>query len=145
MPVALSLFLVLFFLLMNAFFVVAEFSLGARAPQPDRHGWPPRASPAPRTPSLVAHDVNAYLSACQLGITLGLPGPGLAGRAGRLRARSTRLLRPALGRSPSTRPFPPSAVAIGFVIITALHIVVGELIPKSLAIFSTETLRPVHG
>ena len=27
MPVALSLFLVLFFLLMNAFFVVAEFSL----------------------------------------------------------------------------------------------------------------------
>ena len=30
------------------------------------------------------------------------------------------------------------SVAIGFIIVTALHIVVGELIPKSLAIFSTE-------
>ena len=30
------------------------------------------------------------------------------------------------------------SIVIGFVIITALHIVVGELIPKSLAIFSTE-------
>ena len=30
------------------------------------------------------------------------------------------------------------SIAIGFIIITALHIVVGELIPKSLAIFSTE-------
>ena len=29
-------------------------------------------------------------------------------------------------------------VAIGFALITTLHIVVGELIPKSLAIFSTE-------
>ena len=30
------------------------------------------------------------------------------------------------------------AVAIGFALVTALHIVVGELIPKSLAIFSTD-------
>ena len=30
------------------------------------------------------------------------------------------------------------AVAVGFALVTALHIVVGELIPKSLAIFSTD-------
>lgn len=32
----------------------------------------------------------------------------------------------------------PVCVAVGFALITTLHIVVGELIPKSLAIFSTE-------
>ena len=30
------------------------------------------------------------------------------------------------------------AVAVGFALVTALHIVAGELIPKSLAIFSTD-------
>ena len=32
----------------------------------------------------------------------------------------------------------PICIAVGFCIVTALHIVVGELIPKSFAIFSTE-------
>ena len=69
MPVALSLFLVLFFLLMNAFFVAAEFSLvRVRKSQveilvdEDRSGA--------KYTKLVADNVNAYLSACQLGITL---------------------------------------------------------------------------
>ncbi len=69
MPVALSLFLVLFFLLMNAFFVAAEFSLvRVRKSQveilvdEDRSGA--------KDTKLVADNVNAYLSACQLGITL---------------------------------------------------------------------------
>ena len=30
------------------------------------------------------------------------------------------------------------AVAIGYLIMTTLHVVVGELVPKSFAIFSTE-------
>lgn len=133
MPVAVSLLLVVFFLLMNAFFVVAEFSLvRVRKSQVDMLATEGRAGA--RNAALIAGNVNAYLSACQLGITLASLALGWLGEPA-----VSALFHPLfdlLGL--------PAAVAsgisvvIGFVIVTALHIVVGELIPKSLAIFSTE-------
>lgn len=133
MPVALSLVLVVFFLLMNAFFVVAEFSLvRVRRSQIDMLAAEGRAGA--KNASLIAHDVNAYLSACQLGITLASLALGWLGEPA-----VSELLHPVF----AFFGMPDAAVkavsvAIGFTIVTALHIVVGELIPKSLAIFSTE-------
>ena len=69
MPVPLSLLLVVFFLLMNAFFVVAEFSL-VRVRRSQIDMLAAEGKPGAKNASLIAHDVNAYLSACQLGITL---------------------------------------------------------------------------
>ena len=133
MPVALSLFLVLFFLLMNAFFVSAEFSLvRVRKSQveilvdEDRSGA--------KYTKLVADNVNAYLSACQLGITLASLALGWLGEP----AVSQLIEGPLLAIGLPEAAIHGIAIAIGFVVITALHIVVGELIPKSLAIFSTE-------
>ena len=133
MPVALSLFLVLFFLLMNAFFVAAEFSLvRVRKSQveilvdEDRSGA--------KYTKLVADNVNAYLSACQLGITLASLALGWLGEP----AVSQLIEGPLLAIGLPEAAIHGIAIAIGFVVITALHIVVGELIPKSLAIFSTE-------
>ena len=133
MPVALSLFLVLFFLLMNAFFVAAEFSLvRVRKSQveilvdDDRSGA--------KYTKLVADNVNAYLSACQLGITLASLALGWLGEP----AVSQLIEGPLLAIGLPEAAIHGIAIAIGFVVITALHIVVGELIPKSLAIFSTE-------
>lgn len=132
MPVALSLFLVLFFLLMNAFFVVSEFALvRVRKSQVDIAIEEGRRGA--KYTKLVADNVNAYLSACQLGITLASLALGWLGEPA-----VSELIHPLL----SLLGLPDAAisaiaVAIGFIIITALHIVVGELIPKSLAIFST--------
>ena len=133
MPVALSLVLVLFFLLMNAFFVVAEFSLvRVRKSQVDILLDEGRSGA--KYAKTVADNVNAYLSACQLGITLASLALGWLGEPA-----VSALIAPGL----TLIGLPEAAihaiaVAVGFIIITALHIVVGELIPKSLAIFSTE-------
>lgn len=133
MPIALSLVLVVFFLLMNAFFVAAEFSLvRIRKSQVDIAVESEKRGA--KYTKLVADNVNAYLSACQLGITLASLALGWLGEPAVSHA-----IHPLL----SVFGLPDAvisaiAVAIGFIIITALHIVVGELIPKSLAIFSTE-------
>lgn len=133
MPVGLSLLLVLFFLLMNAFFVVAEFSL-VRVRRSQIDMLVAEGKPGAKNASLIAHDVNAYLSACQLGITLASLALGWLGEPA-----VAHLLHPLfeLFGMPAAAVSAIS-VAIGFIIVTALHIVVGELIPKSLAIFSTE-------
>ena len=133
MPVALSLFLVLFFLLMNAFFVAAEFSL-VRVRKSQVEILVDEGRKGAKYTKLVADNVNAYLSACQLGITLASLALGWLGEPA-----VSALISPLL----SAFGLPEAAIhaiaiAVGFIIITALHIVVGELIPKSLAIFSTE-------
>ena len=125
MPVALSLVLVLFFLLMNAFFVVAEFSLvRVRKSQVDILLDEGRSGA--KYAKTVADNVNAYLSACQLGITLASLALGWLGEPA-----VSALIAPGL----TLIGLPEAAihaiaVAVGFIIITALHIVVGELIPK---------------
>lgn len=133
MPVALSLVLVLFFLLMNAFFVVAEFAL-VRIRKSQVEILVDEGRSGAQYTKIVAENVNAYLSACQLGITLASLALGWLGEPA-----VSALISPVL----SALGLPEAvihaiAIAVGFIIITALHIVVGELIPKSLAIFSTE-------
>ena len=133
MPIALSLLLVLFFLLMNAFFVAAEFSL-VRVRKSQVEILVEEGRKGAKYAKLVADNVNAYLSACQLGITLASLALGWLGEPA-----VSKLFEPLF----TALNVPEAAmhgisVAIGFIIITALHIVVGELIPKSLAIFSTE-------
>ena len=130
---ALSLALVVFFLLMNAFFVVAEFSL-VRVRKSQIEMAVEEGKGGAKYAKLVADNVNAYLSACQLGITLASLALGWLGEPA-----VSELIHPLL----AVFGLPDAvisgiAVAIGFILITALHIVVGELIPKSLAIFSTE-------
>ena len=133
MPIALSLLLVLFFLLMNAFFVAAEFSL-VRVRKSQVEILVDEGRKGAKYAKLVADNVNAYLSACQLGITLASLALGWLGEPA-----VSKLFEPLF----TALNVPEAAthgisVAIGFIIITALHIVVGELIPNSLAIFSTE-------
>ena len=133
MSVALSLVLVVFFLLMNAFFVVAEFAL-VRVRKSQLQIAEEEGKSGAKAALIVANNVNAYLSACQLGITLASLALGWLGEPA-----VSELIRPGL----AFLDVPESAVsaisvAVGFALVTALHIVVGELIPKSLAIFSTD-------
>jgi len=132
-----KLLIVLLLVLANAFFVASEFALvGMRrsrlatlVAQGDR-----RARVALR----VVDQLDAYISATQLGITLASLALGWIGEQaiGHLLERLFALVLP--GALAATTAHVTAAIAIAFVIITALHIVVGELAPKTLALEYTE-------
>ena len=143
MPIGLSLVLVVLFLMMNAFFVIAEFAMVRVRPSQVEmalEAGKPGAAAAKR----VTDNVNAYLSACQLGITLASLALGWLGEPA-----FSALIRPLL--VPLGMPdaaISAIAIAFGYILMTTLHVVVGELIPKSFAIFATEawalrTSRPL--
>ncbi len=143
MDIGLSLVLVVFFLAMNAFFVIAEFSL-VRVRKSQLELAVEDKRPGAQNAKTIAENVNDYLSACQLGVTLASLALGWLGEPA-ISALIEPMFVP-LG-IPSTL-VSVIAVAIGYFIMTMLHVVVGELIPKSLAIFSTEdyaikTARPL--
>src|SRR6185503_6308035 len=79
----------------------------------------------------VKANLDAYLSACQLGITLASLGLGWLGEP-----FLARMLQPvfALARIESTTIITSVSFALAFSIITFLHIVLGEQAPKILAI-----------
>ncbi len=81
-------------------------------------------------------NLDAYLSACQLGITLASLGLGWIGEPA-----IARLLEPVLaGFGLSATMIHTVSFAIAFSIITALHIILGELAPKSLAIQQADSV-----
>lgn len=132
--IVISLVLVVAFLAMNAFFVIAEFSL-VRIRKSQLELAVSEGKHGAESALKIANDVNAYLSACQLGITLASLALGWLGEP-----VFAELIRPLfeLFGAPEAL-IAVCAVAIGYFIMTTLHVVVGELIPKSLAIFSTES------
>ncbi|WP_223700881.1 hemolysin family protein [Sutcliffiella deserti] len=82
------------------------------------------------------NDLDYYLSACQLGITVTALGLGMLGKP-----TVEGLLLPlfeAIGASPGLTDFISYAVA--FSLVTFLHVVVGELAPKTLAIQFAEKM-----
>ncbi|ERI52813.1 membrane protein [Pseudomonas sp. EGD-AK9] len=126
----------LFLVLLNGFFVAAEFAIvRLRATKVDAlaeaHGWRGHIL---RT---VHNQMDAYLSACQLGITLASLGLGWVGEPA-----FAHLLEPLLGALGVESPKLVHGIAFftAFSIISYLHIVVGELAPKSWAIRKPELL-----
>jgi CBS domain containing-hemolysin-like protein len=126
------LFMVIFLVLLNGFFVAAEFAIvkvrSTRIAQlKNRRG---------KIAQKVLANLDAYLSATQLGITLASLGLGWIGEPA-----IARMLEPLL----SYFGLPDwlihtVAFAIAFSIITFLHIVLGEMAPKSLAIRKAEAV-----
>jgi len=126
----------LFLVLLNGFFVAAEFAIvKLRATKVDalaeKNGWRGHIL---RT---VHNQLDAYLSACQLGITLASLGLGWVGEPA-----FAHLLEPLLSAIGIESPKLVHGIAFftAFFIISYLHIVVGELAPKSWAIRKPELL-----
>jgi CBS domain containing-hemolysin-like protein len=121
--------LVLVFL--NGFFVAAEFAIvKVRASQLEV-----QAKTGNKTAVLARHIVlhlDGYLAATQLGITLASLGLGWTGEP--VVAKIIIGLMSALGLNIRPELAHDIALPIAFAIITVLHIVFGELAPKSLAI-----------
>jgi CBS domain containing-hemolysin-like protein len=135
----------LLLVLLNGFFVAAEFALvKLRHTQATTlaasHGWRGRVL-------VNVHDrLDAYLSACQLGITLASLALGWIGEPA-----FVGLLQPLLSRfGLGAETISLVAVVLAFTIISYLHIVLGELAPKSMAIRRPEqlslwTAAPLYG
>ena len=132
-----GLFAVLILVLANAFFVAAEFALvGARKTRLDelaRNG-----DRKARLARRAVQSLDRYISATQLGITLASLGLGWIGE-------------PALARLiMNAFTWLPAGVAniathgvasvVAFATISILHIILGELVPKALALLFPETV-----
>ncbi|WP_338463355.1 hemolysin family protein [Brevibacillus borstelensis] len=128
-----NLFLIVILVLLNGFFVATEFAVvkvrESRITQLVAEGNK-RAGNVEQ----VLDNLDAYLSACQLGITLASLGLGWLGEPA-----IAHLLHPVFHYFGMNEALVGSiSFIIAFSIITFLHIVLGELAPKSLAIQRTE-------
>jgi len=129
-----GLLLGIFLVLLNGFFVAAEFALvKVRPTQLD-----PLAARGVRRATVARHMVrhlDAYLSATQLGITLASLALGWIGQPA-----FAWIVEPLVRRIPGATPamVHSASLTTAFLVITMLHIVLGELAPKSLAIRKSE-------
>ncbi|RAL26039.1 hypothetical protein DL897_06300 [Thermoflavimicrobium daqui] len=139
-----DLLLVIFLVFLNGFFVASEFAIvkvrSTRIAQLTQQG----NVQAKLAQKLIAN-LDAYLSATQLGITLASLGLGYVGEPA-----LAKFLKPILSyfHLPTTFIHVVS-FGISFAVITFLHIVLGEMAPKSLAIRQAESTtlwiaRPLH-
>jgi len=129
--ITIKLLAVLLLVAANGFFVAAEFALvGVRSSRIETLAN--QGSRAAKRLMQLLQNLNAYLSACQLGITLASLGLGWIGEPaiGRL------LEGPLAGLSETARHI--VAIGVAFVIITSLHIVLGEQAPKLMGLALAE-------
>lgn len=128
-----NLIIIILLVLMNGFFVASEFAIvklrGSRLETLIYEG-----NLKAKYCKSIKQDLNSYLSACQLGITLASLGLGWIGEP-----TISRIIAPIFSYFKLNETTLHSiSFAIAFVVITSFHIVLGELVPKSLAIYNTE-------
>lgn len=136
LPTSLSLLLIFVFIMMNSFFVAAEFAMvkvrGSRLDTIIADG-DSRAKLA----SHMTGNLDAYLSACQLGITLASLGLGWVGGPA-----IANVIKPAMAFIGIRSEWFVHAFSflLAFILITMLQIVLGELAPKTIAIRKAESI-----
>jgi CBS domain containing-hemolysin-like protein len=127
----------------NGFFVAAEFAL-VRAREGRVEAMRDEGR---RGAALVLHQIDhidEYLAACQLGITMASLGIGFMGEPA-----IASLIEELIGDSVSHSVSLAISIGIAYLITTALHITVGEQVPKIYAIVHAEgtalrVARPLH-
>ncbi|MEJ9232537.1 hemolysin family protein [Peribacillus butanolivorans] len=128
-----NLVLIAILIALTAFFVATEFAIvkvrSTRVDQLIEEGKPNALSA-----KKVISNLDEYLSTCQLGITITALGLGVLGEP-----TVEKILHPLLNQLnlPNSASHALS-VAIAFSLITFIHVVVGELAPKTLAIQKAE-------
>jgi CBS domain containing-hemolysin-like protein len=125
-----DLFLLLLFVLLNALFVAAEFALVKVRKTQIQPSELKNDNKARLAMKQITH-LDEYLAATQFGITISSLGLGWIGEP-----VTARLLEPLFSLFSIDNPKTVHTISltVGFFIITFLHIIIGELAPKSLAI-----------
>lgn len=129
-------FLAFLLVILNGFFVAAEFSL-VKLRATKVRSMAKTYGKRGKILSTVHSELDAYLSACQLGITLASLGLGWIGEPA-----FAHLLEPLLGLMGIENATLIHTISffVAFFTISYLHIVLGELVPKSLAIRSADKI-----
>jgi len=123
--------LTLLLVLLNGFFVAAEFALvKVRHSQIDLKAS--QGSNVARISRQIVENLDGYLSACQLGITLASLALGWIGE--RVVAKIVITLFELSHSTIDTLTVHQISIPIAFTLITVLHIVFGEQVPKTAAI-----------
>jgi CBS domain containing-hemolysin-like protein len=134
MTTALLLLAVLVLVLLNGFFVAAEFALV----RVRRSRIEEDAESGVRGARLILRqldDLSRYLAACQLGITLTSLGIGFLGEPA-----VASIFEELLGESLPHGVTLAISLALAYLITTSLHITIGEQVPKIYAINKSETI-----
>lgn len=123
-------FATIFLVLLNGFFVAAEFAMvRVRGSQIELRAK--AGSGVAKVARGILHNLDGYLAATQLGITIASLALGVVGEG----VVTNIVLRGFLSVGIELTPaFVTTSHILSFVVITVLHIVFGELAPKSLAI-----------
>ncbi|OCA79630.1 hemolysin [Chryseobacterium contaminans] len=129
------LLLALFLVLLNGFFVAAEFSIVKVRYSQIQLKAAEGDSMAKQAEHIIKH-LDEYLSATQLGITLASLALGWVGESA-LHHIVENIFH-SFNMNMSEASITSVALIISFVLITIMHIVFGELIPKSIAIRKSE-------
>lgn len=129
---------------LNGFFVLSEFSI-VKVRRSKLEEMVKEKKAGAKQALKLSSRLDTYLSACQLGITLSSLALGWIGEPALATIISTPLL--TLGFNPVL--IHTIAFVIAFSIITLLHVVLGELVPKSIAITIADKAilfiaRPLH-
>lgn len=125
----LNLLLVMLLVLLNGFFVAAEFAM-VKVRSTRIETLLQEGNTRAKFAKKIVDHLDAYLSACQLGITLASLGLGWIGEPAVAAIFEPIMLEWGF----SSQVVHTVSFVIAFSIITALHIILGELAPKSLAI-----------
>lgn len=134
----------LFFVFLNGFFVLCEFSI-VKVRHSKLEQLVKEKKGGAKQALEISSNLDTYLSACQLGITLSSLALGWLGEPAIARlitaSLETATLSPAIIHTIS--------FVVAFSLITLLHVVLGELVPKSVAIALAEktallVARPLH-
>ena len=129
-----NLFLVFFLVFCNAFFVISEFAI-VKIRRTKLEELSAEGNSKAKIALKINEHLNTYLSATQLGVTLASLGLGWLGEPA-----VSRLLEDMLNGIVEINKIVLHSVSFGvaFTFITLLHVVLGELVPKSMAIQDTE-------
>jgi len=133
---AFDIFLTFFLVLLNGFFVAAEFSI-VKVRYSQIHLKAEQGDKLAKKSEHIINHLDTYLSATQLGITFASLGLGWIGEpvVAKIIAKCFLFFDISISQETlHTISFP-----VGFFLITTLHIVFGELAPKSIAIRKAET------
>lgn len=129
------LLLALFLVLLNGFFVAAEFSIVKVRYSQIQLKAAEGDSMAKQAEHIIKH-LDEYLSATQLGITLASLALGWVGESALHHIVENVLA--SINFNLSGASVTTISLVISFILITVMHIVFGELIPKSIAIRKSE-------
>jgi putative hemolysin len=131
----LQVFLVVLLIAANAFFVAAEFALVSVRDTRIQQLIAARRIGA-RTVQKLHSKLDELLAAVQLGVTMTSLGLGIAGEA-----TFAKILTALLGKT-TLSPFYVHGISLvlGFSVVTYFHVVLGEIVPKSLALQRAERI-----